>query len=215
MTSPRRRSRPARSRSAAPGSVPPAGVRGEHGPHQLVPVPAPAPRSDVRAEGGVECEHAHGIALAGEQEGQAGGELAGVPELGRQVLLGRRPRHGRTHVEQEVRPQIGLLLELLDVVAVRPAVHAPVDVAHVVTRLVHPVLRELHREAAVRRAVEARDEPLHHLPGHELQPAECGQLPGCQQVCAAGSLQGGVAGRTGGRRSRAGRRLCAHQRAER
>src|SRR5690606_41318312 len=86
---------------------------------------------------------------------------------------------------EQVRAEVRLLLELLDVEAVRAAVHAPVDVAEVVAGLVHPVLGELDGETAVRRAVYAGEESLDDVARDELEAAERGELAGCAEIRAA------------------------------
>ena len=60
------------------------------------------------------------------------------------------PTHRGAHVHEQIGPEVGLLLELLDIIAVRTRPHAPVDVAEVVARLVGAQLGELGREPAVR-----------------------------------------------------------------
>ena len=99
----------------------------------------------------------HGIPLAHDQVGQRGRHRARVFDLA------QRPRavlHGLGDVDEDPGAQVGLLLVLLDVEAVRLAVDLPVHVAHVVAGDVLAVLGELHAETAERRAVEPRHEPL-------------------------------------------------------
>jgi hypothetical protein len=44
--------------------------------------------------------------------------------------------------------------------------------AQIVARLIGAKLRELGRKPAMWRAVESHDEPLHHLPGDQLDAAQ-------------------------------------------
>src|SRR5690606_24960970 len=69
----------------------------------------------------------------------------------------------------------GLLLELLDVDPVRLGEDLPVDVSGVVAWHVLAVLRELDREAAVRRLVPAGREALDHEAGARLQLVDLGE----------------------------------------
>jgi hypothetical protein len=74
-----------------------------------------------------------------------------------------------------VAAQVGLLLELLDVVLVELAVGLPVDAPHVVAGGVLLVLGELHRLAVVRRAVQAGEEALGDGADPQLEGPEPGQ----------------------------------------
>src|SRR5690606_31753099 len=67
-------------------------------------------------------------------------------------------------------------------------VHAPVDVAQVVSGAVRAELRELGREPAVGRAMEAHEEALHHLPGDELDATELRERARIEEIgsCAGG-----------------------------
>ena len=63
--------------------------------------------------------------------------------------------HRCRDVEQQVRAQVRLLLEVLDRVAVAAREGAPVEQAQVVARTVLAVLGEDHARAAVRAAMDA------------------------------------------------------------
>ena len=87
-----------------------------------------------------------------DEVAQAGGEHLAVGELG--VAAGA-VFHGLRAVEEDVRDVVGLLLELLDVIAVGAAEDLPVEVAEVVAGRVFAVLGELDGEAVVRGLVLA------------------------------------------------------------
>jgi hypothetical protein len=62
----------------------------------------------------------------------------------------RAPGHRARGVEHDHGPEVGLLLELLDVEPVVPPEYLPVHVPQLVARLVHPVLGKFHGKAAPR-----------------------------------------------------------------
>ncbi len=68
--------------------------------------------------------------------------------------------------------EIGLLLVLLDIEAVRAPEDLPVDVANIIPGDIFPVLGELDTEAVIRAAMKSRDEPFDDKPGLELQPGD-------------------------------------------
>src|SRR5439155_15282254 len=86
-------------------------------------------------------------------------QIARILEL-RDAAAGKL--HGFRDVEQHRKVGVGVGLVLLDVVAIRARVHAPVDLADIVARHVAPMLGEIDRRAEIRRAMEAVDEAVHH-----------------------------------------------------
>ena len=161
-------------RSGGPEGLDPA--------NQFAPLPPTTTGVHPVHDSLVEGAHPDRVPLAQEDEGHGGSQRLRVPELGGQHTGAGTPVHGRAHVQEQVGPQVRLLFELLHEEAVGPAVHAPVDVPEVVSRLVVPQLGELRGEAPVRGAVEPHEETLHHLPGDEFDPAQGRQGPGVQEV---------------------------------
>ena len=92
----------------------------------------------------VERHQADRVALPRHQICERRGEARAVLELGHRA---RPVRHRSADVEHEMAIEIGLLLELLDVVPIAACVHLPVDRRQIVARHVLPVLRELDAEA--------------------------------------------------------------------
>ena len=80
--------------------------------------------------------------------------------------------HAGRDVDQQRAAEVGVLLELLDVVAVLLGPDLPVDVPQVVAAGVLAVLAELDRLAEVRAAVHARQEALDDVPGAQVQPGD-------------------------------------------
>ena len=84
-------------------------------------------------------------------------------------------RHRRADVEQQVAFEVGLFLELLDVVTIAARVDLPVECGEVVAGQVLPVFRELDAEPLVGTSVQTRDEALDHRPRlqlHRPQPRD-------------------------------------------
>ena len=134
-----------------------------------------------------------GVALAQREIAEGGGERAGVGEL--RGAAGARELHRAGVIDDELDLDVGLVLELLDVVAVGLGVGAPVDVADVVARRVELVLAELDRAAAAQRAMDAGERAVGGLPRRELQRLDLGE-----QRCVD-SLDRQPAGAASGRRS--------------
>ena len=109
----------------------------------------PAASADAVVEG----DQADGVALPVHQVRERRRQVRAVLELRHAA---RAVAHRRADVEQEVAPEVGLFLELLDVVAIGARVDLPVDRRQVVARDVLPVLGELDAEALERAAVQAR-----------------------------------------------------------
>ena len=88
--------------------------------------------------------------------------------IGARAAIAHRP----ADVEQQVAVEVGLLLELLDVVAVAARVDLPVERRQIVAGQVLAVLGELDAEALERAAVQARQEALDDRPRLQLERAE-------------------------------------------
>ena len=86
-----------------------------------------------------------------------------------------RVGHAAAGIDEEVRLEVGLLLVLLDVVAVGLAEGAPVDVADLVAGVILAVLGELDAEALVRALVDAGEEALDEAAGDQRQAAVLGE----------------------------------------
>src|SRR5262249_2032711 len=117
--------------------------------------------------------------------------------------------HRAARIEHEITAQVGLVLEPLHVVAVRSCVEPPVEVARIVAGTVLAVLAELDREARIRAAVNALDEPLHGDPRADLEALDPHQRfgiderrPGPCRVVPARVESGGCGALGGGHQSR-------------
>jgi hypothetical protein len=134
--------------------------------HEVRSAPA---RRDDRARPLVEQERADPVALPPEQQPDDGGELD------RQVALeaaGRAPVHRAAHVEHEPDVEGALGVGLADERAVGAGGRVPVDVAHVVARLVLAQLGELEAEAAHERALVAAEAGCQRAQDGPLEPAQ-------------------------------------------
>jgi hypothetical protein len=117
----------------------------------------------------VEQHQARRVALAQHQVPERGGAPARVVEL----APGERAEgHRLAGVDQEVAAEVRLGDELLDHQAVRAREDLPVERAQLVAGHVLAVLRELHRAAALRRAVVAGHEALDHRASHQREPRQ-------------------------------------------
>src|SRR4029077_14800323 len=83
-----------------------------------------------------------------------------------------------------------LFLELLDVEAVRASEDPPIEIAELVSRLIRPVLRELHRKAAERGAMEPRQEPLDHARSVDFEAPQLSHFSGVEQIEAGAGWHG-------------------------
>ena len=111
----------------------------------------------------VEGHAADGVLLPQQQIGQAHRDRAGV------FVLVQRPAavlHAVRDVDQQRAAEVGVFLELLDVVAVLLGPDLPVDVAQVVAGRVFAVLQELDRLPEVRDCGACRRETLRRCAGH-------------------------------------------------
>src|SRR5690606_12809624 len=128
------------------------------------------------------------VALLVREVREAGGEEAGVAELGAALPA---VAHGAGNVQQDRDVGVGVRLELLDVEAVGARVEPPVDAANGVARDVSPVLGEVQREPEVRRAVQPVDEPLDDGARDELEVVEAREDPGVEEAGAGRGVRGG------------------------
>src|SRR6266498_2846917 len=68
--------------------------------------------------------------------------------------------HRARSIDDDVRAEVRLLFELLDVVAIGAAEELPVDIADGIAGQIGTVLGELHREAMIGRFMQSGDEAL-------------------------------------------------------
>jgi hypothetical protein len=94
----------------------------------------------------------------------------------------RRPNHRPADVEHESGPEVGLFLELLHHPAIGAGRDLPIDVPQLVARLVRTMLCKLDGESLARRAMEAREEPIHDPASHHFDAAERGDGRRIQKV---------------------------------
>ena len=134
-------------------------------------------RPDHTAELRVVESQAHGVALVEHEVRQRGGDVLGERELGR-VRAGVAHAAGR--IDDEGGAEVRLLLELLDVVAIRLADRPPVDVADLVAGVVLAMLGELDRVALERTFVNATQEALDEAARHEGEGAVFRQAGGVE-----------------------------------
>ena len=117
----------------------------------------------------VEGNAAHGVLLAQQQVGQAAGDRGAVLEL---VHRPAAVAHAAGDVDQHGAAEVGVLFELLDVVAVLLGPQLPVDVPGVVAEGVLAVLAKLDRLAEVGTAMHAGEETLDDVAGPHFQPRD-------------------------------------------
>ena len=75
--------------------------------------------------------------------------------------------------------EVGLLLELLDVVPIASRVDLPVERGQIVAGQVLPILREFHAESLVWTPMQSREKAFHHrtrLQFHGRQPCDDGRV---------------------------------------
>src|SRR6516162_685815 len=121
-------------------------------------------RRQVLPQLGVVGGEADGIALMQHQVGQRRGNILRILKLAEVLPL---VPHAAGGVEEEMGPEVGLLLILLDEVPIGLAVGAPIDVADLVTGIVLAVLGELDAEALIGALVNAGEEALNEIAGHQ------------------------------------------------
>ena len=134
--------------------------------HDMVHLPQAVGARQVLARLLIEEAEGDGVALKEDEVGEAGRERLGVLQLRH---LGAAVVHRRAAVDQQVHHHIGVLLILLDVVAVGAAEHLPVEVPRIVAHGVLAVLRELDGEALEGRAVVAHAIALHDRAREQAQ----------------------------------------------
>ena len=163
---PRRRSSPAACSSGAAhrrGSTLGGAFQGGEQPAQVTgPVPGGQVVVDLAGEG----DQPDRVALGEQEVGERRRQGGGVVRLGPPA---RAVAHRPAVVDEQVAAQVGLVLELLDVVAVGAGEEPPVEVAEVVAGAVLAVFGELDREAVVGAAVQAAPQPLDHAARAQLQ----------------------------------------------
>ena len=115
---------------------------------------------------GVERVQPHPVTLAAGKVGQRGGQEARVVELADGAAA---VGHGARYVEEHGEVGVRLRLVLLDIMTVRAREQPPVDLADVIARYVGAVLRELHRQSQIGRAVEPVQKAVHHRACEELE----------------------------------------------
>ena len=110
------------------------------------------------------------IPLFHHQVRQCGGDVGGVfdfPDLTVRGII-----HGLAAVEDEVRLQVRLFLELLDIVPVGLSVCLPVDMLDFVPRHVLAMFRELDAKAVVRTLMQTGDKAFNDKAGTEFHVGE-------------------------------------------
>ena len=83
--------------------------------------------------------------------------------------------HALAGVQQQVADQVGLVLELLQIVFVGPAEDFPIEIAEIVAGGILAMLGELDRKAVERAAMDARHIALDDPPCAERQPLQPGK----------------------------------------
>src|ERR1043166_3830001 len=136
------------------------------GEHELPQVAPSVPGRQVIADLLVKREQADGVALLVQKVAEGGGEGVGVFGLGPSQ---RAERHRPAVVDQQMTAQVGLILELLDVIAVRAGVEAPIKITRVIARGVLTVLGKLDGETVIRTAMESVPEAFDDDPGTEFE----------------------------------------------
>ena len=104
------------------------------------------------------------------------GEAAGCENAVSLLVEAIHGLHRAGRIEHEVDDELGLLLELLHVVAIGLGVGAPVDVPDLVAGRVLLVLGELDRRAVQLGAVQAGQRALDDQPRLDRQRAEWGAI---------------------------------------
>jgi hypothetical protein len=119
-----------------------------------------------------EQDEPRGVVLTHHELGEHGGQNAAVVELVRRPLA---EIHRRAGVEEDLATQVGVILELLDVILVGAAPDFPINVTQAVPLGVGPVSGKLAAVAEEGTAVQAVEEPLHDRPREERQVVNRGQ----------------------------------------
>jgi len=137
----------------------------------------------------IEGDKPDGIALLMEEVGEGGGEGGGVAGL---VVVEGAVLHGTGTIEEQVAAEVGLVLELLDVMAVGPGEDPPVEMARVIAGGVLAILGEFDGEAVIGAAMEAGPESLDDGAGAQFEAADGHERLGMDEGGAGGKLDGAV-----------------------
>ena len=125
-------------------------------------------RREVMTQFLVEREQSHRVLLANAKVTQRSCQTDRIIHL-RHAAAGSIVHTPRT-IDEKIRLEVRLRLELLDVVSIRLAINPPIYQAKIVAGGILAVLRELDREAMKWRTVQPRQKPLHDKAGLEVQP---------------------------------------------
>jgi hypothetical protein len=136
---------------------------------QLLHVRGVAAGANQCADFAVEGDQPDAVLLIEHQIGQRRGRALRILEFRHRGRLAAI-RHALAGVEQQVRNQVRLFLELLQVILVGPPENLPVEVAKVVARHVLAMFGEFDGEPVKRAAVDPGNVPLDDQPRAKLQP---------------------------------------------
>src|SRR5215831_5519292 len=100
--------------------------------------------------------------------------------------------HGIACVEQYRQQTVRFAPVALQVRALGPRIHVPIDVTQIVARRIRAVLGEFLAEAEVRRAMQARDEAVDDRLGDEVQSGNRVEHSGIEKPLHQEALGGGV-----------------------
>ena len=131
------------------------GQQREHVAQVAPPGPSAAGFADLPVEG----DQPHRVLLVDHQVAERGRQADRVIELGQLLPIGVAHRTAQVH--HQVAGDVGLGLELLDVILVGLGVDQPVDVLRIVAGRVFAVFAELDREAVERAGVQPVQKALH------------------------------------------------------
>ena len=125
----------------------------------------------------------HGISLMKNEIGKAGRHHLAVLQF---ADLPRAVFHALAAIKQEVRDKIGLLLILLDVIALRLGLNLPIEVPYIITWSIFPMLGKLYGEAPVWGFVLPRHVTLHNEPCIHSQSFRPGDSAGIKKFSGFG-----------------------------
>ena len=129
-------------------------------------------RLNIVAHVVIEDDHAGRVALLVGQIGQRRRQKARVIQLGDAV---RAVAHGSAGIQQQGELRIGFAAIAFQIHALGAREDVPIHVAQIVAGRVGAILGEFLAEAEVGRAVQARDEAVHHGLGHQVEVRDAGQ----------------------------------------
>ena len=133
----------------------------------------------------VERDQADRVLLVDHQVAQRRRQADGVLELGQLLAVGVGHRGAEVH--HQVAGDVGLGLELLEVILVGLGVDVPVEVLEVVAGDVLAMLGELDGEALERAGVQAGQEALDDELGAQVEPGDLADDLGPQVLLGVGS----------------------------